>query len=259
MGVLDDIKAKAAATQQDPKATGEKLNPNPNNPPGNSVNVNNNNTRVDDNRAIVGKDGKGNDIVVQPGSDHKSDFKQDDKSTITTDTVSGVQRDSAILDKRLNAGEFLYSSPNSDGFSIMLSDGEARAKEGLLKLNKKQHEEVQALLKTGRPDIAQNLILLDPDAAAAIAREHMARHRKPDAVKGPVNSHGTQQEAQGAQNTNFRELKPTGEITYPHQASVEASSQNVRNQAVIEEEVHHADDSNLNPENGQHAGRPFQE
>lgn len=76
---------------------------------------------------------------------------------------------------------FDYATPHSDGFTFHFADGSSvKTENGVMHLNEVQHHEIQRLLKKGRPDIAQNMVLTDRDAAEKTARaylEELARKR----------------------------------------------------------------------------------
>ena len=67
-----------------------------------------------------------------------------------------------------------YATPHSDGLTFHFNDGTSvKTENGVMKLNQTQHNEIQGLLKKGRPDIAQNMVLVDRDAAEKAARAYL--------------------------------------------------------------------------------------
>lgn len=139
-------------------------------------------------------------------------------------------------------GQFIYSCPHAEAFSIHLGGGEVRAKDGLMYLDQKQHDELQALIKSGRPDIAQNAVLLDKDAAEKIALEYLAKH-KAEAARGASHSNAN------AERMDFREVKPTE--APPGSSAASANTQGGRpvierrTIVPIEESAIHAEDAKV--------------
>lgn len=72
-------------------------------------------------------------------------------------------------------------------FSVQLQGGTVTAKDKVLSLTDAEHEELKTLLANGRPDLAQNVSLIDQDEAERLAREHLAS-RRAAAVSGMTNS-----------------------------------------------------------------------
>lgn len=126
--------------------------------------------------------------------------------------------------------EYIYSTPLSERFGIHLSSGEVRANNSVLKVNEDQHKEIQDLIKSGRPDIAQNAVLLDPAAAEKIALAHIEKQK----LAQPMASRG----ATSTMHTAARMQNIEG-----HEIPNRLADLDVKEEAVI-----HADDSNLNPD-----------
>lgn len=99
-----------------------------------------------------------------------------------------------------NEKEYKYATPNSPEFSVQLGNTQVTAVDKVLTLNEEQHQEMQKLIKSGRVDIKQNVILMDMDAAERVAAAHRATV-KPVAASGAVSSEvgkmGQQQAATG--------------------------------------------------------------
>lgn len=137
----------------------------------------------------------------------------------------------------------LYSATHSEAFKIQLSSGEVQAKDGLLKLNEAQHKELQKLIASGRPDIAQNLVHLDPEAAAKVAKAHMEamKNKRPDANRGSTHS-------QAAASKAFIEIKPVQIPGASDEMNNKISGEGSRMLAVEEEGIMRASDSGLSPD-----------
>lgn len=196
-------------------------------------------------RPLVTQTDSGASVVDTRNPKPESGMKQDGKKTMTTDRLAPIQ--GRGIDHLPKKDEVLYSCPHAEGFSMHLSTGEVRAVQGLMKVTQDQSDEIQALIRSGRPDIAQNAILLDPVAAEEIAREWMLRH-KAEAGRGASN----------AENANFREIREQPD-RIPGQAPQQANAQGGRadnvlynGTKVIEEGAFHADDAKLTPD-GQNA------
>lgn len=200
--------------------------------------------KSDVSRPLVTKDKDGNDVVNQSSQPLGNRKLQDDSKIITADHLSG--ENNPDLSNAIEPGVFLYTCPHSDGWSIHLSDGEARAKDGLLKLNADQHAEIQKLIKSGRPDIAQNAIFLDPKAAEQIVKDYQARHKRPEAGKGAMNVH---MEAQHAQDKDYAVVLEKNDGTYVSAASHNGSAAAILANA-IEENAFSGDDLNVDPVTG---------
>jgi hypothetical protein len=145
----------------------------------------------------------------------------------TTEYLNTQQRRGLIEPPK--AGEFIYSTPNSEQFSIHLSSGEVRAQRGVLRVNSDQHREIQDLIKSGRPDIAQNALLLDMDAAEHIAREHLEAEKLRNRT------------GRGATSTSMsaERMQHVEGHTIPDRLS---------QLDVVEEGATHGDDGNFNPD-----------
>lgn len=70
-----------------------------------------------------------------------------------------------------------YATPHSDGYSFYFADGSfVQTENGVMRLNQTQHDEIQTLIKKHRRhDIAQNMVLVDRDAAEKAARAYLAQ------------------------------------------------------------------------------------
>jgi hypothetical protein len=180
-------------------------------------------------KPLVTKDENGNDVIVQGPIPSEGEMKQDGSDTISTSKLPPE----ANISQAPKSDEFYYSCPLSESYSIHLNNGEVRAKNGVLKVNKKQHEEIQNLIKSGRPDIAQNAVLLDRNAAEQFARAHIERQRQ--AASRGVSSSAT---AEAAHNVRFgRDPQNVG-----------PGERGVINLDVIETDAVHAEDSSLDPD-----------
>lgn len=82
---------------------------------------------------------------------------------------------------------FKYSTPNLDNFAIQLGGKTISAKDKVLTLTEDQNNELQELLASGRPDIAQHVFLIDAKAAEEVARKYIETH-KPQAQSGAVSA-----------------------------------------------------------------------
>lgn len=128
--------------------------------------------------------------------------------------------------------EFIYSCPYSATLTIQLSSGDVKAKNGVLKVNASQHKEIKDLIASGRPDIAQNAILLDIKAAEEIAKRDIEVRKA--AARGV---HSTTTVAERLIEARDPQNMSPGE--------------HIRNLDVIEAEAVHAEDSALDPNKGQ--------
>jgi hypothetical protein len=145
----------------------------------------------------------------------------------TTKVLSPQQRGNLVEPPK--EGEFIYSTPSSEQFSIHLSGGEVRAQRGVLRVNQEQHDEIQKLIRSGRPDIAQNALLLDMDAAERIAREHLEAEKLRNRT------------GRGATSTSMsaERMQHVEGHTIPDRLS---------QLDVVEEGATHGDDGNFNPD-----------
>lgn len=131
------------------------------------------------------------------------------------------------LDDNVKSGPktYLYSTVHSPSLSLHLGGKTVQAKDGVLKLNQIQHEELQELIALGRPDISSNVRLLDPEAAEKIARDYLERH-KPVAGKGMTHS------SKNAERNDFTQLPEGADPEYRHATSVDASPEAMRERAL---------------------------
>lgn len=116
-------------------------------------------------------------------------------------------------------GEVIYALLNGlESYSIQLTSGEVCAVRGQLRMSIEQDQELQALLKKGRPDIMQNIKRLDFDEAERIAKQHMERSQ--------------QQASRGASSSSDK-----------HRLAEQLAGDKPRNLDVIEEGVLHGEDA----------------
>lgn len=123
-----------------------------------------------------GKDGEPLIDAGQEPEPSEGEMKQNERNIITTDRLNAVQR-KELEDFYPKDGEILYSTPHAHGYSIFLEDGEVRSVNGILRVGKKQSDEMQDLIHSGRSDIAQNAILIDTAHIERILDEHRAGKR----------------------------------------------------------------------------------
>ena len=116
-----------------------------------------------------------------------------------------------------------YATPHSDGLMFHFEDGSSvKSENGVMTLNQVQHNEIQRLIKKGRPDIAQQMVLTDKDAAEKVAREYLARQAEKKAAH------------QGASSTAIG-----------HSLAKDMANQQVKNLDVQEIDITHGDDGDL--------------
>lgn len=153
------------------------------------------------------------------------------------DKIFAPGSDLVIQDRKIEEDpDRIYSTPLSEAFSLQLTSGTVTARDGQMKVSEEQHNEIQKLIKSGRPDIAQNVVLLDPKAAEAVARAYIERHKKPDAVKGMF----------GSESGSFREIKPQEGVDTRNDLNIQAAqAENLRRLGVEEQEAVHAEDQPL--------------
>lgn len=142
---------------------------------------------------------------------------------------------------------FSYATKN-DGFSMWLDGEHVHAKNKVLTLTQKQHDELQALIRKGRHDISSELTYLDTEAAEAVAREYLAS--RPAAAHAGAGNSNTGKHLSTDKILEGNQKIPAG-ITL--QERLKANKENLLatkpvedapkpvNLDVIEEEVHHAD------------------
>lgn len=68
-----------------------------------------------------------------------------------------------------------YSTPQSPNFAVQLSGGTVTSHKGVLRLTDAENDELEKLIKAGRPDLTQNLVPLKMAEAEAMARADIAR------------------------------------------------------------------------------------
>lgn len=106
--------------------------------------------------------------------------------------------------------EYKYAVKELDEFTVSLAGDTIKSKDKVITLNEAQHNDLNKLIKSGRPDLTRHLQLIDMAAAEKIAKEHMAQTRG-NATQGAHNtSHASQ-----AQGKDLNTLQPVQEIPVP--------------------------------------------
>lgn len=106
---------------------------------------------------------------------------------VDTNTNQGASNNVIVNDPTETEKTYTYAVLGLESLTLSLSGGDVKSLLGRIILDQDQHDELQKLIKKGRPDINMHLRLVDLSEAERIAKEHMAL-QKTQAHRGAASS-----------------------------------------------------------------------